>query len=157
MFVGGVVGGLHFVAEMLIPQSRKIRTKNRTVRINMEKGLGMAQRARLTFGRCAYMLQANSPPFFHLCGRSVALCERGTEKAHCAGRWGSCAPAETSSRKPGTRAACEDCLGSLRTHLPELLALDPLLPLRRGVAGDVVAAVDVADLLVLHLLFKLLL
>ena len=47
----GVVGGdgLHFVAERHIPQSRKIRTKHGTVRSYMEKGLGMAQRTRLTY------------------------------------------------------------------------------------------------------------
>ena len=49
MEVGVVgVGGLHFVAERHIPQSRKIRTKHGTVRSYMEKGLGMAQRTRLT-------------------------------------------------------------------------------------------------------------
>ena len=104
----GVVGvgcGLHFVAERHIPQSRKIRTKHGTVRSYMEKGLGMAQRTRLTYGRCASMLQTNSLPFFLLCGRSVALCERGTEKALNAGRSGLSALAETSSRKLGTGLA----------------------------------------------------
>ena len=85
--VVGVVGGsLHFVAERHSPQSRKIRTNYGTVRIYMEKGLGMAQRTRLTYGRCACMLQTNSLPFFLLCGRSFALCERGTENALSAGR-----------------------------------------------------------------------
>ena len=106
----GVVGvgcGLHFVAERHIPQSRKIRTKRGTVRSYMEKGLGMAQRTRLTYGRCASMLQTNSLPFFLLCGRSVALCERGTENALSAGRLGSGALAETSGRESGARASCE--------------------------------------------------
>ena len=127
----GVVGvgcGLHFVAERHIPQSRKIRTKHGTVRSYMEKGLGMAQRTRLTYGRCASMLQTNSLPFFLLCGRSVALCERGTENALSAGRLGSGALAETSGRKSGARASYD---GRRRcfTQVPKPLALDPLPPL----------------------------
>ena len=81
----------------------------------MEKGLGMAQRTRLTYGRCACMLQTNSLPFFLLCGRSVALCERGTENALSSGRLGSGALADTSSRKLWARAACEDCRGCCLT------------------------------------------
>ena len=122
--VVGVVGvGLHFVAERHIPQSRKIRTKYGTVRSYMEKGLGMAQRTRLTYGRCACMLQTNSLPFFLLCGRSG-----GTENALSAGRLGSGALAETSGRKSGAWASYD---GRRRcfTQVPKPLALDPLLPL----------------------------
>ena len=44
------------------------------------------------------MLPTNSLPFFFLCGRSVALCERSTENAHSAGRLGSGALAETKPK-----------------------------------------------------------
>ena len=119
--------------------------------------MGMAQRTRLTSGRCAYMLQTTSLPFFLLCGRSDALCEGSTEKAHTVGRWGFCAPAETSSREPWARSACESCRCRLLPHVAKVLLLDPPLPLLCGVAGDIVAAVDVADLLILYFLVQALL
>ena len=75
------------------------------------------------------MLQTNSLPFFLLCGRSVALCERGTENALSAGRSGLGALAETSSRKLRPRLALENCRSCLTAQVPQLLVLDPLLPL----------------------------
>ena len=119
--------------------------------------MGMAQRTRLTSGRCAYMLQTTALPFFLLCGRSDALCERSTEKAHSVGRWGSCAPAGTSSREPWAKSACENCRCRLLPHVAKVLLLDPRLPLLCGVTGDIVAAVDVADLLILNFLVQVLL
>ena len=117
--------------------------------------MGMAQRTRLTSGRCAYMLQTTSLPFFLLRGRSDALCEGSTEKAHTVvGRWGFCAPAETSSREPWARSACESCRCRLLPHVAKVLSLDPPLPLLCGVAGDIVAAVDV---LILYFLVQALL